>query len=319
MIRYPVIVLDGPDGTGKSTLARSLSARLDAHHLHLTYRWPNNMFDYHSAALFYVLRKAQTQPVVLDRWWPSEVVYADAYRGGSNWPLAYRMLEKVALRFGFSYIFCLPHNKEEYLQFYNVLKGKRVEMYDSGMDRVYDGYTKLYNELMVQREAVDRYDFFEQGQDLDRACQDIIELTEDHRALIPRVINDNSFMNITGDVIHSRYVFVGDELKHKTRRELWPFFEYSASNLFLAQTLENMGVLESDLMFINAKHPRQDETDDMLSFLWGMEKKFIALGSKASEHLLKLGIRHRLIVHPQYYRRFARDTIVSDLRKAMQE
>ena len=41
---YPIIVLEGPDGSGKTTLARHLVELLGAEYLHLTYRWPTKMF-----------------------------------------------------------------------------------------------------------------------------------------------------------------------------------------------------------------------------------------------------------------------------------
>lgn len=318
MSKFPIIIVEGPDGVGKTTLARHLVQELGAHYLHLTYRWGSKMFDYHSAALFFALKKAETMPVVIDRWWPSEVIYADAYRGGSKWPLAHRMFEKAALAHGISYVFCLPTHREKYLQFYNELKGRRAEMYDDGMERVYDGYLRLITDFVPSRHGVYLYDFMEQGNRLDTVCQDIIEMTEDIRQAYPGAKPINGFMNVTGCSEHARYVFVGDELKPKTRREVWPFFEYGNSSLFLAETFEKLNLPESHLMFINIQHPQQQKTINVLKYLSLLGRlTFVAMGKTAEQCLTKLGIEHRSIKHPQYYRRFSRGTMVKDIMEAI--
>lgn len=316
MSKYPVIVLDGPDAVGKTTLANHLVTKLGAKYLHLTYRWPVKMFDYHSAALFYVLREAEKQPVVLDRWWPSEVAYANVYRDGSKWPLAYRMFEKAALLHNFCYVFCLPINRQEYVRHFNAVKNRRVEMYDDRMEQIWDQFAMIYSVLVKERNSVMTYDFMTQGHDLDKVCQDILEETEDNRCHV-WWNRDTTFMNVTGDFRQASYVFVGDELKPKTRREVWPFFEYDNSSLFLAQAFDQLKVPESRLMFLNAKHPDQDRTNALVSNLVDFNLRFVAMGDKARQYLESRGVNARQIKHPQYYRRFARDKIITDLTEVM--
>jgi thymidylate kinase len=156
---HPIIVIEGPDGSGKTTLANQLCKELGAKYVHLTYRWGSKMFDYHTAALFYVLRQAEHQPVVLDRWWPSEIIYADVFRGGSKWPLAYRLFEKAALLYGFTFINCLPQDKVEYLKHFDELQKKRLEMFNN-MEKIYDKYYDLFNgPIFKGRQNVLSYDF----------------------------------------------------------------------------------------------------------------------------------------------------------------
>lgn len=187
--RYPIFVLDGPDGTGKTTLANGLREYLGARYIHLTYRFKDKMHLYHGAAIRLAARLAERQPVILDRWWPSEIVYAEAYRGGSKFTKHYFLLEHVATQLGVTYVICLPKDRERYLQHYEVLKGEREEMYDEGLNRVYDGYDWLMDQYFSYRENVIRYDMFRYYQEnevsreviLRQICQSILEFAEDHR------------------------------------------------------------------------------------------------------------------------------------------
>ena len=64
-----LIVIDGCDGTGKTTLAEAICKRYDGVYIHNTYRWPQKMPLYHTAALHRALKIARTKLVVIDRLW----------------------------------------------------------------------------------------------------------------------------------------------------------------------------------------------------------------------------------------------------------
>jgi thymidylate kinase len=189
---HPIIVLEGPDGAGKTTLARELQEQLGARYIHLTYRFRDKMHVYHSAALKLAYHLSKTQPVIIDRWWPSEIVYADAYRGGSKFTKYYFLLEHLASEMGLTYIFCLPNDRDRYLKHYNVLKGKRAEMYDEGLDRVYSGYRELFGGFFGHREDTLIYDIFENYHEeevsrknqLMSICQDVLEYISDYRSAL---------------------------------------------------------------------------------------------------------------------------------------
>lgn len=186
---HPIFVVEGPDGAGKTSLCDKLKEVAGARYIHLTYRHKDKMHLYHGAALRYAVRLAQKQPVIIDRWWPSEIVYADAYRGGSKFAKYYLLFEHIATANGLVYVVCLPDGRERYLEHYNVLKGKRAEMYDEGMHRVYDGYVEMYNHYLGLKENVCRYDMLQNYYEdqasrdviLRQVCQNILEFTEDYR------------------------------------------------------------------------------------------------------------------------------------------
>jgi len=126
---YPIFILEGPDGGGKTTLAKTMQAKLGAHYLHATYRFKGHMYAYHWAQLRKAIRLAQTKPVIMDRWWPSEVVYGNTYRNGPEAGYDYKALHKAAKLYGCSYVFCCPTRWEQYWEWYQNHYQRDKEMY----------------------------------------------------------------------------------------------------------------------------------------------------------------------------------------------
>lgn len=65
------IVIEGPDGAGKSTLAKSLADRLDMSILKMTANGGQSVPGY--------LQKLACDGVIIDRCWVSEQVYSDLF------------------------------------------------------------------------------------------------------------------------------------------------------------------------------------------------------------------------------------------------
>lgn len=65
------IVIEGPDGAGKSTLAKSLADRLDMNILKMTANGGQSVPEY--------LQKLACDGVIIDRCWVSEQVYSDLF------------------------------------------------------------------------------------------------------------------------------------------------------------------------------------------------------------------------------------------------
>lgn len=193
---HPVFVFEGPDGAGKTTLAKHLAKVTGAKYIHLTYRFKDRMHLYHSAAIKLVARYAQHQPVVLDRWWPSEILYAECYRGGSKFMKHFFLLEHIATQMGVTYVWCLPEDKKRYFDNINRLKDNREELFQDGFDRLYDLYRDFYHQYGGLRENAVHYDMFKNfvGDDINEAVRDmtfdyisqnILEFAEDYRSTLP--------------------------------------------------------------------------------------------------------------------------------------
>lgn len=65
------IIIEGPDGAGKSTLAKSLADRLDMNILKMTANGGQSPTEY--------MQKLECDGVIIDRCWVSEQVYSDLF------------------------------------------------------------------------------------------------------------------------------------------------------------------------------------------------------------------------------------------------
>jgi len=106
-----IIVLEGPDCTGKTTLANHLVKRYGAKYIHGT--WSEEIEKNNHDILMNQIYLAKSVAddgglVIIDRSWITEFIYADVFRGGTNWPdLAEDgFLELIAN--DAIYVFCLP-------------------------------------------------------------------------------------------------------------------------------------------------------------------------------------------------------------------
>lgn len=120
-----IYILEGVDGTGKTTLAEALAAKTKGHILHSSYDKEWNMEQYHTDIIESAIILAQYQPVIIDRWAPSEFVYGQVFRGGSSYDTG-KLIEDFFESIQY-WIYCRSDNAVE-----NHLKNKeqRIEMYE---------------------------------------------------------------------------------------------------------------------------------------------------------------------------------------------
>lgn len=114
---YPIICIEGPDCVGKSTLAKDLGSRINAKYLHAGYRFKGRMPLYHLAYFRQALKYAQHQPVIMDRWYPSEYAYGNVFRSGAEDHQYWRYMQRLALRYAVSFVWCVPHRLDVYMDF----------------------------------------------------------------------------------------------------------------------------------------------------------------------------------------------------------
>lgn len=121
-----IYILEGADGTGKSTLANEIAKQKHGQVLHPYYDKTWNMEKYHIAFIeSAILFANEGIPVILDRWAPSEFVYGDVFRNGPSFDTS-KLIEKYQDLIT-EWIYCRNDNAIE-----NHLKNKetREEMFD---------------------------------------------------------------------------------------------------------------------------------------------------------------------------------------------
>lgn len=321
-----MVLLDGPDGAGKSFLAEALSRRVagNSHVRHMTYRWklpPGNkrqptMWHYHTAALHRAANGSSDRLEIMDRGWPSEIVYASVYRQGSLWPMMGRMMDRIVLKQAGVYVFCLMapgRAGQEHAR----LKAQRDEMYSGGMDEVASGYANLYRSL-GERSDVVLYDREVEGRNIDAFCDLVLNRLAARRSSQYKLALDGHFHNFTGHISDAEVLLVGDRCNPKFRSIRWPFYDHDSNgcSLFLTEQLVKLGVHDHKVIMVNSRGCIGERVlSDVLSLKPGLN--VIALGNDASAALSSLGIGHTKIPHPQHSRRFNRASGYPELSEAL--
>lgn len=302
-----LVILDGPDGVGKTTLGKELAKRFDGHYMHLTYRHKDRMFTYHTAALHRAVKLSATKLVVIDRLWLSEICYANAYRGGSSWPLMWRMMERVIHKVGGIHVVCLPVNTREYVEHYAHLKSTRSELFSDTLPVYLEYYHQF--QRMKSWSHVLRFDMFTDNVDVTIAK--IRGLITHRRETQDKHILNPANYNCLGHIDSAEFLIIGDVTNPRKRRgNWWPFYDYRGSSLYLTQIFDTLGFDESKFVWANAKG-----SPDMASYLLDhYDLRPICLGDVAYKHVCKSagdwmrrGKPHWLR-HPAYELRFWRDT-----------
>lgn len=145
-----LITIDGPDASGKSTLAARIAELFNGQVIHLTWskQLEENMDAYRSAAIQYAAVLACHCVVVLERPWLSHPIYAEVYRGGvfsaedvGDWK---NHVENEALL----NIIALPGNEDEWFGHYKQMCGERFELHgpnESKARAVYEGFLDAFS------------------------------------------------------------------------------------------------------------------------------------------------------------------------------
>lgn len=313
-----IIILEGADGTGKTTLARELVRRHDAFYIH-NGLWPN-MWQRHLACVDLAIKRSQTQLVVIDRLWLSEQVYGTVFRDGPGFDLGARCLDRVLQRHGALTVLCVRKNMVQHLIDFDRLKKERPEKF-TNIRRVAELYIQLelgnlvnphhyLGQLTRLRADYQRTDFL--TYDMDRfynrpgdAMVQIEMQLEMCRSQALAGQFDIKRPNLAGNQNTARYLFVGEELSPAACSRAAPFLwgDAPSAATYLNAALRALNFDETLGLWTNAVS--HDDWLPQLRAKLSATMRVIALGRIAAERCHQLGfpdLRH--VPHPQWWRRF---------------
>lgn len=276
-------ILEGPDGAGKTTLAKSLEG-LEYVHFGPPPKGKNAAWHQYYALLVDLWDNHRPGGVVVDRFIHGELIYGPILRGGTDLTWAHvRMLERVLMGLEAQLVICLPP--------WEMVKENWLKDIDNELikdaDDLYDVYSFYWHKLL--------------GDPLRMLPRKFYDFT-DHT---PMMIKGETFKNEgpgIGLFCPGNVLLVGEEVNVKKGKDGWPFVAPDSSSLWLAQQLEEAKIPESRLYWVNSVthgnwlDPR---------FVDKLEpSKIIAMGGKAQMWCRNHKLQHEAIAHPQWHKRF---------------
>ena len=299
-----LVVLEGPDGGGKSTLATRLANHVvsQGKTAFITHvgppldlaRCPFDEYETEldSLPMAEAIRSTKVM-VIMDRWHLGEYVYGPVYRGGSRYTEAGVYHTELALQAkGAVRVMCLPSYPETERRFL----GRGDDLIDvADLEELWTRYHGL-----LHRFGYWQVTGSEDVGDLVRTLyREAMASTE--RMFSPALWSGGTYIGSNRPDV----LFVGDERgngpkgRPDLRRPFTPTLRGSSSEYLLSSLLT--AGLRDRVGIVNSREERVD-----LASLWKslLHPPVVALGNKASDRLTAIGLQHRKVYHPQYMRRF---------------
>jgi hypothetical protein len=296
-----IIILEGPDGSGKTTLAKYLQSRHDFQYVHTGPPTDNDLLEEYGRTLYDACRSSRN--VVIDRLHVGERIYGPQLRGQDRLGRDGEVLiHRLISAYGARLVFCLPP--------YEVALSNWKSRFAEGMEliekeaiyqKVYAAYRATMNDVFYN--AAVWFDYTRMSLDLAAAMASGI----------------NAFGMLPNGVIGSAmptFLIVGEQA-NQDYLDL-PFFSKSGSSKYLNDCLAEAGYQERSIALVNALtlDGSRMPLDEICSSIG--ELKVIALGTHAHSVLDFFRVKHVTVPHPSYWKRFhagSREVYVKQLRE----
>jgi len=298
-----IIVLEGPDGSGKTTLAQEFVKRYGFEYVHLGVpSTSEDLFETYVTVL--INARDSKKNVVIDRLHMGEATYGKIYRGQDRLGTqGVKLLTRILNGYGASVVACLPPY-EVCLANWKSRHATEYVADEVPFEAIYSEYRKLSD--MLDFGVTGKYDYTKMP--LDMAVDVLMSSFCDRKALPPGVIGSTS----------PAFLFIG-ERANSTLIDL-PFMALNASSSYLNGCIEEAGYLEREFAMMNAvridgKSWRPSEVWETLGqpipvFLGQESRRHFNTGENSTAGVL--------MPHPAYWKRFRsseKNTYVDMLRK----
>lgn len=287
----PCIIIEGPDGAGKTTLADALISHWAevnpvgrATLLHRGPRVLDSIRDYEMPLQEFDLF---TDLVICDRWHLGEEVYGPLLRGESKTTAAQFRHIEAYLRARGALVVLLDLPTETIQLRLKQRGGDDADWPIDKIDALRRGYTQL-----EERMTLPSLFFLKELDDLDTTALSILWAWQAHAP------QPHPFKTLIGDVRSPRYLLLGDQ-KSALGDGLDAAFcpvPGSVGSYFLDL------IDPADWVQTAIANANEEDLRALIRYVEPVE--VVALGGRAAEACQREGVRHRRVPHPQFVRRF---------------
>lgn len=271
------VIVEGPDGAGKSTLIRGLKLTPVVHNGVLEDPFGTYLSEIRCDAL-----------KGIDRFYPSEQVYGPVMRNQNMVGSKHRMLDRVLLSQKTVLVLCLP--PKEVARDNWRLRLSSDDEYVTKLSMWEDIYDRYSDPSVVKTHLpVVMFNFMKDSFD---DCRDKIM-----EALPPLNHGPGIGWHEEGVTL-----LIGERPTEEAGHD-YPFVHATGCSPWLAEQLDQAGVSERSLYWVNARDSRGRELDP--GFLDVLKPgKIITLGEEAHRWAGNHNISGAVVSHPQWHKRF---------------
>lgn len=276
-----IVVLEGPDGGGKTTLAQSLVKNHGYRYVHVTAPKPGEDVLNTYATLLYAAHK-DGKDIVFDRLHLGEFVYGDIFRGSNSLGReGLHLILRLVNAYDVRVFVCLP-------PFGEALKNWKAKKEDFAKTPAKYAEVYEYFERMIGT-----YNWgYPSSYDYTRHPDPYAKSTP--LTLPPEVVGAHE----------ASFLFVGDQANHPNLDV--PFMSLSGSSHYLYECLHAAGFREREMRFMNARKI-SGELNSVLAASRGSGNRLsvVALGGRAAKvcsGAVFSDVSH--VPHPAYWKRF---------------
>lgn len=288
------IILEGPDGTGKTMLARKLCAMRGYTYVH-NGPYPNSTGE---DLLKFYTEQLLMDGVVIDRSFLSEAVYGGVVRGQDRLgELGATLLTRLCLAREVKQVICLPPYETCATNWR--LKNQEKAEYVTDLEKakkVYNAYHKLASDNWKYLD----YDYLNQE---GMTRENLVK----NEVLMNKLLfwgNDPLPTGVIGSRA-AKFLIVGDQVNLNRAWTDLPFYSLGGVSKFLWEAMTKAGVKEEDVAFVNSMN-----VDGGIANFWQIIrllpnfKRAIALGGNPDRLLEFDKVPYQKIPHPNYWLRF---------------
>lgn len=294
-----MIIIEGPNNSGKTTLAKKLARILNYHHVHEGPP-PQNI-----EPLKYYAEKALTRSLrtVLDRFHLGNCVYPHLKPGRKPFKTwEQHLIERILLAKG-ALLLCCSANID-------FLRKKHDELNENFIKK-----DQIQQEIKLFETTIQKTILPMISMPLYHNNRFIEYVLSFYDSLCRRSAAMSSY-ECSGNIYGGKIMLVGNQYGDgsyigTSRKQAFAY--HSNSSAYLHQVLELTKLNQQDFYITNAIKTSNDFVNKEMVHNENAAIKpgiVIALGKKAADLLKRCNIRHELIPHPQYYLRFKHDKIL---------
>lgn len=325
-----IIVLDGPDACGKTTLAGHIKEICSAHNVpyyyqHANYKFKNRMFNYHEVIVKRAAEFVENYNgiAVIDRLHFSEMIYSKIFRGGSKWPLQYRYFERLINTYAGIQVICAPDNPQQALVWHKKAKQERAEMFDTRIDDIAQEFINIYNKfhmrndfyfynrMLFHNSQKTKIKYFIEGMlrnvTMRREKQFSPALNPNNKKILGYIPDVKVFIIVANFEYKEKFYQEEKKNKYLQRHPMWG---HQGNSLKFTQLLEELDQSELELGFV--RFDLDEENDNFLDLLAYYEEviqnKFCYLvtnptiGRRISRYKLKKNIFNQYSFTPSFFK-----------------